>query len=104
MREIQVKEMMGIIEFGEYPVVLMGDMNTDTSDKNVFDMYFNVFDDSWKLVGKEEKDGLSYPCDNPYIRIDYILVEKEKIIVKDAQVLSTRVSDHLPVVVDIEID
>ena len=103
MREIQVMEMMEIIKFEEYPVILMGDMNTDTSDNKIFDIYFKYFDDAWMLSGKEEKSGMSYPCDEPNIRIDYILLEKGKIIVNDANVLSTRVSDHLPVIVDVEI-
>ena len=100
MRAIQVREMLDIINF-KYPTALTGDMNADFSAKDVFDPLLNKFDDAWSIAG--EGEGLSFPCINPYIRIDYILVNRQSSIkVKNAFLIDTQVSDHLPVVADID--
>ena len=100
MRAIQVREMLNIIRY-KYPTILTGDMNDDLSAKDVFGPLLEYFDDAWSIAGKG--NGLSFPCDNPYIRIDYILVGKNSNIrVKNAYVIQKEASDHLPVVAEIE--
>ncbi len=100
MRAIQVREMMEIIEF-KYPTILTGDMNADFSAKDVFEPLLEKFDDAWSIAG--EGSGLTFPCIDPYIRIDYILVSKKSSIqVKNAFLIETQVSDHLPVIADID--
>ena len=100
IREIQVKEMLEIINQNNYPIILMGDMNTDTSSKEVFEPLFEYFNDAWSLGSKDK--GFSFPSDNPSVRIDYILISKD-ISVKNAYLIYTTVSDHLPVVIDVEL-
>ena len=100
MRAIQVREMLNIINF-KYPTILTGDMNADFSAKDVFEPLLEKFDDAWSIAG--EGSGLTFPCINPYIRIDYILVNKKSSIqVKNAFLINTQVSDHLPVIADID--
>ena len=100
MRAIQVREMLSIINF-KYPTILTGDMNADFSAKDVFEPLLEKFDDAWSIAG--EGSGLTFPCINPYIRIDYILVNKKSSIqVKNAFLINTQVSDHLPVIADID--
>ena len=100
MRAIQVREMLSIINF-KYPTVLTGDMNADFSAKDVFEPLLEKFDDAWSIAG--EGSGLTFPCINPYIRIDYILVNKKSSIqVKNAFLINTQVSDHLHVIADID--
>ena len=100
MRAIQVREMLSIIKF-KYPTILTGDMNADFSAKDVFEPLLEKFDDAWSIAG--EGSGLTFPCINPYIRIDYILVNKKSSIqVKNAFLINTQVSDHLPVIADID--
>ena len=100
MRAIQVREMLNIIDF-KNPAVLTGDMNADFSAKDVFDPLLERFYDSWSIAG--EGSGLSFPCVDPYIRIDYVLFNKNSNIqVKNAFLIQTQVSDHLPVVVDLD--
>ena len=100
MRAIQVREMLNIIDF-KNPAVLTGDMNADFSAKDVFDPLLEHFYDSWSIAG--EGSGLSFPCVDPYIRIDYVLFNKNSNIqVKNAFLIQTQVSDHLPVVVDLD--
>lgn len=100
MRAMQVREMLNIIDF-KYPLVLTGDMNADFSAKDVFDPLLDRFYDSWSISG--EGSGLSFPCVDPYIRIDYVLFNKNSNIqVKNAFLIQTQVSDHLPVVVDLD--
>ena len=100
MRAIQVREMLSIINF-KYPTILTGDMNADFSAKDVFEPLLEKFDDAWSIAG--EGSGLTFPCVNPYIRIDYILINKKSSIqVKNAFLINTQVSDHLPVIADID--
>ena len=100
MRAIQVREMLNIINY-KYPTILTGDMNADFSAKDVFDPLLEQFDDAWTIAG--DGDGLSFPCTDPYIRIDYILINKNSNVkIKNAFLIKTLVSDHLPVVTDID--
>ena len=100
MRAIQVREILNIIDF-KNPAILTGDMNADFSAKDVFDPLLERFYDSWSIAG--EGSGLSFPCVDPYIRIDYVLFNKNSNIqVKNAFLIQTQVSDHLPVVVDLD--
>ena len=100
MRAIQVREILNIIDF-KNPAILTGDMNADFSAKDVFDPLLEHFYDSWSIAG--EGSGLSFPCVDPYIRIDYVLFNKNSNIqVKNAFLIQTQVSDHLPVVVDLD--
>ena len=101
MRAIQVREMLEIINY-EYPTVLTGDMNADLKARDVFEPLLEHFDDAWQIAGDGE--GLTFPCIQPYIRIDFVLVNKNNnnINVKNAFLIQTQVSDHLPVVVDID--
>ena len=100
IREIQVKEMLEIINKNSYPIILMGDMNTDISSKEIFEPLFEYFNDAWTMGSKGK--GYSFPSNNPNIRIDYILTSKD-IIVKSGNLIQTTVSDHLPVVINIEL-
>ena len=100
MRSIQVREMLKIINY-KYPTVLTGDMNTDLNAKDVFEPLLEHFNDAWQIAG--EGDGKSFPCIQPNIRIDFILVNKNSSInVKNAFLIQTQASDHLPVVADID--
>ena len=100
MRAIQVREMLEIINY-KYPTVLTGDMNADLKAKDVFDPLLEHFNDAWQIAG--EGDGKSFPCIQPNIRIDFILVNKNSSInVKNAFLIPTQASDHLPVVADID--
>jgi len=102
MRAIQVKEMIKIMSY-EYPTILTGDMNADFTAKDVFEPLLENFLDAWTLGGTG--NGLTFPCVEPYIRIDYVLISKKgKIEIKNAFNIQTFVSDHLPVVVDIVIN
>ena len=101
MRAIQVREILNIINY-KYPTILTGDMNADFSSKDVFVPLLEKFDDSWSMAG--DGSGFSFPCNDPYIRIDYILVNKRSCIrVKNSFLINTKVSDHLPVLADIEL-
>ena len=101
IREIQVKEMLDIIDFNKYPIILMGDMNTDTSAKEVFTPLLNHFNDAWSLGNTTE--GYSFPSNDPIKRIDYILTSKD-LEIMDSYLIFSLASDHLPVIVDIDIN
>jgi len=98
IRVIQVNEMLEIIDFDSYPTILMGDMNSDTSAREVFTPLFNYFNDAWSLGNST--NGYSFPSDNPDRRIDYILTTRD-IVIKRSYLLNSTASDHLPVIVDL---
>ncbi len=102
MRAIQVREMLNIIKF-DYPTVLTGDMNADYSAKDVFEPLLDKFYDAWSLKGSG--NGFTFNCVEPFIRIDYVLVGKnKKIEVVNVENVQTFVSDHLPVIVDLVVE
>ena len=76
-------------------------MNVDFSSKDIFVPLLEKFDESWSMAG--DGSGFSFSCNDPYIRIDYILVNKGSgIQVKNSFLIYTKISDHLPVLADIE--
>ena len=61
------------------------------------------FYDSWSLKGSG--NGFTFNCVEPFIRIDYVLVGKnKKIDVVNVENVQTFVSDHLPVIVDLVVE
>jgi endonuclease/exonuclease/phosphatase family metal-dependent hydrolase len=61
------------------------------------------FDDAW-LQGRAKAAGLTYPADKPVKRIDYVFTRQaDRMKTKKAWVVNTLASDHLPLVVDLEL-
>jgi hypothetical protein len=60
------------------------------------------FDDAW-LASRAKGDGLSYPADKPVKRIDYVFLRKGELRAKKSWVVNSMASDHLPVVVEVEV-
>ena len=98
VRQMQVADMLHIISSSKNAKLLAGDMNASPNAPELSPL-FSRFKDAWRT---KSEPGYTFPADNPSNRIDYILTSPQ-INVKQANVLSTLASDHLPVIADITI-
>ncbi|QCX54235.1 endonuclease/exonuclease/phosphatase family protein [Elizabethkingia sp. JS20170427COW] len=100
-RTAQIQETLQILEKEKLPAVVMGDFN------------FNPRDIPFQIVTKKMKDVAviygkpqpTWPYDNPKERLDHIFIDKKHPWkVKKVEVIKTsNASDHLPVLVTLEI-
>ena len=81
---------------------MVGDFN-DEPGGNAYKLMLTGFEDAW-IVAKKKEQGLSYPADKPAKRIDYVFTrQSDRIRAKQAWLVNTLASDHLPVVADLEL-
>jgi endonuclease/exonuclease/phosphatase family metal-dependent hydrolase len=78
-------------------VVLAGDFNA-RPDTETYRRLSAIFADAWTQAGQGE--GFTIPSDDPRARIDYVWLRG--FTATRAEVLQSNASDHLPVVVDLE--
>lgn len=88
-----------ITQWGDGPVVMLGDFN-DVPGSAAHETLTAVARDAWDTVGKGE--GYTIPVDTPTRRIDWILLRG--LTPREAQVIRTDASDHLPVLVTATLD
>ena len=82
-----------------YPIVLCGDFN-DTPTSFTYSRLCEGLKDSFKAKGSGF--GATYNGNLPFLRIDYVMADPEIRILKH-EVIHTDISDHYPVIVNIEI-
>ena len=94
-REKQVKVICDYFKDARYPVILGGDFNAGIDSPTV--KYMNK---SWFSATNSD---LSYPADNPEIKLDYIFTRPMKgwKVIK-TQTVHSQLSDHLPIITDLE--
>ncbi|HLW51167.1 MAG TPA: endonuclease/exonuclease/phosphatase family protein [Sphingobacteriaceae bacterium] len=99
-REAQVQDILAIFEDTDIPVIVGGDFNF-SPESDAYQIITSNFYDAARLFGEEKH---TYPTVDPKTRIDYIFLSKnEKWKVVEVQVIDTDPSDHLPVLVTLEI-
>jgi len=82
------------------PVIMGGDFNF-RPDSEPYKVILRYFKDAAVMKG-DPKNTISY--ENPRSRIDYIFVSgNSKWIIKDVEVIHTSASDHMPVLVTLEL-
>jgi endonuclease/exonuclease/phosphatase family metal-dependent hydrolase len=84
--------------WGEGPVVVMGDFN-DVPGSPTYTKLAGLLTDVWAAVG--QGGGFTIPVEAPTRRIDWILVRGLEPV--GADVVTTKASDHLPVVASIRL-
>ena len=99
VRETQVDDMLEIVGDDDRPALLMGDLNAEPDWPDIGPL-FETFDDVWPIAGSG--DGYTFRADDPFRRIDYILVSPG-VEVEHAEVIESDASDHFGVVADLTI-
>ncbi|MGH2567516.1 MAG: endonuclease/exonuclease/phosphatase family protein [Bacteroidota bacterium] len=112
-REDDSERVMNVAEIREAlqryspkPTIVCGDFNDLPASRTVALMKED-FIDTWEEVGRG--DGFSYPTAEPVKRIDYIFIARPhpsaavKLRPLSARVLRSDASDHLPVLVELEL-
>jgi endonuclease/exonuclease/phosphatase family metal-dependent hydrolase len=101
-RLFETEQLLGFLDGVAGSLIVVGDFN-DTPSGTAYKLMLAGFDDAW-AIGKPKDDGLSYPADKPVKRIDYVFTRRaDRIKSKKAWLVNTLASDHLPVVVDLEL-
>lgn len=101
-RLYEARQLLDALRDVKTPLVIAGDFN-DPPTGDTYRAMLASFADVW-LEGRAAGDGLTYPSDKPAKRIDYIFANRESWRVKNARVVSTEASDHLPLVAELEME
>ncbi|MGH9871398.1 MAG: endonuclease/exonuclease/phosphatase family protein [Pyrinomonadaceae bacterium] len=101
-RVFETEQLLKFLEAVKGPLIVVGDFN-DEPTGDAYKLMLTGFRDAW-VTAKAKEQGLSYPADKPVKRIDHVFTRRsDRIRAKQAWVVSTLASDHLPVVTDLEI-
>ncbi len=101
-RRKQIKELCRIVNNIKNPVILMGDFNTYLGSAEINELLSNTHL-SCKYRDKKSGFANTNPAVRPRRALDYVLTS-EGVHVKRYVVLKFRYSDHLPVLVDFELE
>lgn len=97
-REEQVRKLENLISNSNHPVVLCGDFN-DPPSSSTYRQLAKLLNDSFLIKGNGF--GFTYAGRLPLLRIDYVMVS-EDVIVLDYQMFDKTFSDHYPVKIEVE--
>ncbi|WP_257669446.1 endonuclease/exonuclease/phosphatase family protein [Parapedobacter tibetensis] len=101
-RIAQVEAINTVFENQAIPVIMGGDFNF-RPDTEPYQVISEKFLDAAREYGKEEN---TIPFENPQSRIDYVFLSKgkgHKWDIKDIKVIKENPSDHMPVLVTLEL-
>lgn len=90
-----VNKLMELIK--DEQTILLGDFNMEEDNDNIKLLSTKIKNNSYLIEGNNK----TYPSNNPNIKIDYIFTKN--ILVKKCEIIKKIVSDHYPVIIDIEI-
>lgn len=101
-RLFEAEQMLRFLQDVKGPLIVVGDFNDEPSG-TTYKLVAQSLDDAW--VRSRAKDGgLTYPADKPVKRIDYVFTrQSDRTKTKKAWVVNSLASDHLPLVVDLEL-
>jgi endonuclease/exonuclease/phosphatase family metal-dependent hydrolase len=100
-RVFETEQLLKFLENVNGPLILVADMN-DEPTGDAYKLMSSKFSDAW-ATSRQQSDGFSYPADKPVKRIDYVFYRGDGMKVKKAKTVETLASDHVPVIVDLEI-
>jgi endonuclease/exonuclease/phosphatase family metal-dependent hydrolase len=93
---------------GTLPTVLVGDLNATPRAESIKVLLAGGFVDAWPAGGAPGETGFTYPANAPRRRIDYVMVHGEArvasaTVAADLGAAMSGLSDHRPLVVDLEL-
>ena len=97
-RHLQLRTLYDLIEATEKPVIVAGDFNTFWGENEIY-----LFMKAAGLQSANMDSLPTYPSRSPRKELDFVLYQ-EGIRVTDFQIPEVRLSDHLPIVCDFEIE
>lgn len=101
-RLFETEQLLKLMDDVKTPLIIVGDFNDEPTGTS-YQRMLNSFVDGW-ISSRAKGTGLSYPADKPAKRIDYVFLRRtDGWRVKKTWVVETLASDHLPVVVDLEV-
>jgi endonuclease/exonuclease/phosphatase family metal-dependent hydrolase len=101
-RVFETEQLLKFLDDVKGPLIVVGDFNDEPSG-DAYQLMLTRFHDAW-VKAKAPGEGLSYPADTPSKRIDYVFArQSDRIRAKKAWIANTLASDHLPLIVDLEI-
>jgi endonuclease/exonuclease/phosphatase family metal-dependent hydrolase len=98
-RQLQAAAILQEISGSDTSMLLLGDLNARPDDPEIV-LLLTELVDAWTEAGLGP--GYTYSAPTPYARIDYVL-HSDEVVSRVAAVLATDVSDHLPVVVTVDL-
>ena len=99
-RQAQVEAIAAIFEGNRSPVIMGGDFNFEPGTAP-YQLIAKYFSDAAAVKGDP---AFTIPYDNPSARIDYIFLSRnQNWLVKEVKVIKTDASDHMPVLVKLEL-
>ncbi|HEV2706917.1 MAG TPA: endonuclease/exonuclease/phosphatase family protein [Pyrinomonadaceae bacterium] len=108
-RLFETQQLLAALPATEAPVIIAGDFNDEPTGTS-YKLMLTRFADAWTECDERDDErrdgapsGLTYPADKPAKRIDYVFFDKRRVRARRARVPVTTASDHLPLVVDLEI-
>ena len=103
-RLFETEQLLKALDSVDGTLIVAGDFNDEPTGKS-YKLMLTGFRDAWAdAVQGTGDDGLTFPADKPVKRIDYVFFRTNKgISAKGARVRRTLASDHLPLVVDLEL-
>lgn len=101
----ETKQLLAALEGIRTPLIVAGDFNDEPSGDS-YKLMTEKFADGWAESNKGSRSrGATYPADKPAKIIDYIFYGKgARTRTRGAKVIDTPASDHLPLVVNVEIE
>ncbi len=95
-RVLQIERIVDILKESSYPVLLGGDFNARPNSKTILEGMRG-----WQPLTNDE---LTFPAHKPTIKIDYLFGYPKNVWrVVRTQVIQSHLSDHLPIVTELEL-
>src|SRR5258708_6460603 len=101
-RLFEAEQLLRALKDVKGPLIVIGDFN-DIPAGRAYQLMRYQFGDAW-IESRGADQGFSCPTDKPAKRIDYIFIRStDRMRAKRAWIVNSEASDHVPVVVDLEI-
>ena len=97
-RHLQLRHLFDLIEATEKPVIVAGDFNTFWGDNEIY-----LFKKAAGLESANTQGLPTYPARSPRKELDFVLYQ-QGISITGFEIPDSRLSDHLPLVCDFEVD
>ncbi|WP_344073825.1 endonuclease/exonuclease/phosphatase family protein [Streptomyces crystallinus] len=99
-RQTQAEAVKNLVAGSTRPTVLVGDLNAPPAAREVLTLTRSL-SDVWRKAG-DGGAGYTFDARNPHKRIDYVLTSAG-ISARQAEVIESDASDHLPVTVEVTV-